>query len=140
MELISNAHAGDQLQDSEATQPGNSLQLNDLPGTRLNTNRGSCGIVKVTIAVKGPILAVRAFGVAIQRQVTGAKLKQIRFMPAVSPREAQQVSQPGMTLTLRKSTCKQTGTRDCLHWPVLPCSKTATSALTIFPERFFIVS
>jgi hypothetical protein len=62
MELIGNVHTGDQLRDSEATQMGNSFQLDGLPGTWLNTNRGSCGIIRVIIAVKGPTLFVRAFG------------------------------------------------------------------------------
>lgn len=62
MELVKSSHAENRAQDSGATQVDHALQLNGLPGTWLNTNKDSCGIVKVTIAVDGPSLLVRAFG------------------------------------------------------------------------------
>lgn len=62
MDLLKHPHVKDCIQDSDPTQFGQTLQLDGLSGTWLNTNKDSGGIVKVTIAVNGPSLLVRAFG------------------------------------------------------------------------------
>lgn len=60
MELVKHSHANDRTRDS--TQLPEPFQLDGLPGTWLNTNKDSCGIVKVAIAVKSHSLLLRAFG------------------------------------------------------------------------------
>ncbi|HEY6352081.1 MAG TPA: hypothetical protein VI636_22015 [Candidatus Angelobacter sp.] len=62
MKLVKHSQAEDRAEEWAAIQVGHSLQLEGLPGTWLNTNKDSRGIVKVTIAVKGPKFLVRAFG------------------------------------------------------------------------------
>lgn len=54
--------AEDQVEISDITQNGHALRLDGLPGTWLNTDSGTRGIVKVVTAVNGSELTVRAFG------------------------------------------------------------------------------
>jgi hypothetical protein len=62
MESVQCVKAEDRIEISNTTQKGHDLRLDNLPGTWLNTDGGTRGIVKVVTAVKGSELTVRAFG------------------------------------------------------------------------------
>lgn len=62
MELVKCVKAEDRVETSDITQKGYALRLDSLPGTWLNTDGGTRGIVKVVTAVNGSELTVRAFG------------------------------------------------------------------------------
>lgn len=62
MESVKYVKAEDSVEIAEATKNGHALRLDGLPGTWLNTDSNSRGIVKVVTAVNGTALTVRAFG------------------------------------------------------------------------------
>ena len=62
MELMRPSETDSQTQDPDALQVDHPLQLDGLPGTWVNTNPDSRGIVKVAIRVRDSRLFVRAFG------------------------------------------------------------------------------
>jgi|SRR5215467_5835505 len=62
MELVRPSEADGQTHDPDALQVNHPLQLDGLPGTWVNTNTDSRGIVEVAIRMKDSRLFVRAFG------------------------------------------------------------------------------
>jgi hypothetical protein len=54
--------AEDRVEKSDMIENGHGLRLDSLPGTWLNTDSSTRGIVKVVTAVNGSGLTVRAFG------------------------------------------------------------------------------
>jgi hypothetical protein len=62
MESVQCVKAEDRVELPGITQNGHGLNLDSLPGTWLNTDSGTRGIVKVVTAVNGSELTVRTFG------------------------------------------------------------------------------
>lgn len=62
MELLQYAKVEDRVERPGEGQNGHALQMDSLPGIWRNTNNETRGIVRVEIAVRGPMLIVRGFG------------------------------------------------------------------------------
>ncbi len=62
MDSVKYVKIEDLIEMPDRTENGHTLRLDSLPGTWLNTDSGSRGIVKVVTAVNGGALTVRVFG------------------------------------------------------------------------------